>query len=218
METSRVTNGNITVLTVKLGRQTCLAPSSLSGSVVATWPSSAKGEWRVSSWLAKLTRGKNTIFFHMRSYGFSQGRKSFYNTAVYVIKCFISNIRKNSAIDISPAKLSIGWFALGGEREIREAGKSGVWRNQRRKSGPWWKRSTRNGRQRSFSPLTRPSKCRVGRWGAILFHSSYNARVFRCEAPSKQHEWNRIMELCFREPQKRQMATGFLVSGRTNGG
>ena len=149
-----------------------------SGSVVATWPSSAKGEWRVSSWLAKLTRGKNTIFFHMRCYGFSQGRKSLYNTAVYVIKCFISNIRKNSAIDISPAKLSIGWFALGGEREIREARKSGVWRNQRRKSGPWWTRSTRNGRQRSFSPLTQPSKCRVGRWGAILYHSSYNARVF----------------------------------------
>ena len=154
----------------------------------------------------------------MRCYGFSQGRKSLYNTAVYVMKCFISNIRKNSAIDISPAKLSIGWFALGGEREIREARKSGVWRNQRRKSGPWWKRSTRNGRQRSFSPLTRPSKCRVGRWGAILFHSSYNARVFRCKAPSKQDEWNRIKELCLREHQERQMATGFSVSGWTNGG
>ena len=81
----------------------------------------------------------------------------------------------------------------------------------RRKSDPWRKRSKRNGRQRSFSPLTRPSKCRVGRWGAILFHSSYNARVFRCEAPSKQHEWNRIKELCFREHQERQLVFQFLA-------
>ena len=32
-----------------------------------------------------LTRGKNTKFFHVCCYGFSQGRKSLYNTAVYVI-------------------------------------------------------------------------------------------------------------------------------------
>ena len=32
---------------------------------------------------------KNTIFFHVCCYGFSQGQKSLYNTAVYVINIYI---------------------------------------------------------------------------------------------------------------------------------
>ena len=47
----------------------------------------AKGEWRVSSLLAISKHlKKKTIFFHLCCYGFSQGRKSLYNAAVYVIK------------------------------------------------------------------------------------------------------------------------------------
>ena len=34
------------------------------------------------------TREKNTIFFHVCCYGFSQGQKSFYNTVVYMIISF----------------------------------------------------------------------------------------------------------------------------------
>ena len=52
----------------------------------STWPSGAKGEWRVSSWFAISIHVKNTIFFHLCCYGFSQGWKSLYNTAVYVLK------------------------------------------------------------------------------------------------------------------------------------
>ena len=51
----------------------------------STWPIGAKGEWRVSSWLAISTNVKkknNTIISHVCCYGFSQGRKSLYNTAV----------------------------------------------------------------------------------------------------------------------------------------
>ena len=41
-----------------------------------------------ANWLYQHT-WKNTIFFHVCCYGFSQGRKSLYNTAVYVIKSMI---------------------------------------------------------------------------------------------------------------------------------
>ena len=34
----------------------------------STWPSGAKGEWLISSWL------KNTMFLHVCCYGFSRGR------------------------------------------------------------------------------------------------------------------------------------------------
>ena len=51
-----------------------------------TWQSSAKGRWRVNSWLAiSNIRLKKIAFFHVCCSGFSQGWKSLYNTAVYVI-------------------------------------------------------------------------------------------------------------------------------------
>ena len=52
-----------------------------------TWSSGAKGEWRASSCMIDYinTRGKIPYFFTC-CYGFSQYRKSLYNTAVYVIK------------------------------------------------------------------------------------------------------------------------------------
>ena len=46
----------------------------------STWPSGAKGEWRISSWLAI----SNTCY-----YGISQGWKSLNNTVGYTIKEFI---------------------------------------------------------------------------------------------------------------------------------
>ena len=52
----------------------------------STRPSGAKGEWRISSWWAISTHVKKyDIFFYVCCYGFSQGQKSLYNTAVYVI-------------------------------------------------------------------------------------------------------------------------------------
>ena len=50
---------------------------------ITTWPYGAKGEWRVSIWLAISTHVKKI------SYSFPQGWKSLYNTAVYVINVFI---------------------------------------------------------------------------------------------------------------------------------
>ena len=44
-----------------------------------------------ADWLYQYT-WINTIFFHVCCYGFSQGRKSLYNTAVYVIKKIYKNI------------------------------------------------------------------------------------------------------------------------------
>ena len=44
------------------------------------------------------TRKKNTIFFHVRCYGFSQGRKSLSNTAVYVILCCCLIVENGEAI------------------------------------------------------------------------------------------------------------------------
>ena len=53
----------------------------------STWPSGAKGEWRVSSWLAiSNTREKNIVFFHVCCYHFSQSWKSLYNSVLYMIK------------------------------------------------------------------------------------------------------------------------------------
>ena len=55
----------------------------------STWPSGAKGERRVSSWLAKSKTRKNYIvFFYVFCYSFSQSWKSLCNTAVYMIKNF----------------------------------------------------------------------------------------------------------------------------------
>ena len=55
----------------------------------STWPSGAKGERRVSSWLAKPKTRKNYIvFFYVCCYSFSQSWKSLCNTAVYMIKNF----------------------------------------------------------------------------------------------------------------------------------
>ena len=55
----------------------------------STWPSGAKGERRVSSWLAKSKTRKNYIvFFYVCCYSFSQSWKSLCNTAVYMIKNF----------------------------------------------------------------------------------------------------------------------------------
>ena len=42
-----------------------------------------------ANWLYQHT-WKNTIFFHACFYGFSQGRKSLYNTAVYLINIIIT--------------------------------------------------------------------------------------------------------------------------------
>ena len=50
----------------------------------STRPSGSKGKWCVSSWLAIST----DVFFHACCHGFSQCRKSLYNTAVYVINMF----------------------------------------------------------------------------------------------------------------------------------
>ena len=71
----------------KLWQTTCIENRDGFAVHSSTWPSGAKGEWRVSSWLAISTRvkEKKMIFFHVCFYGFSQGRKSLYNTAVYVI-------------------------------------------------------------------------------------------------------------------------------------
>ena len=44
------------------------------------------------------TRKKDTIFFHVRCYGFSQGRKSLSNTAVYVILCCCLIVENGEAI------------------------------------------------------------------------------------------------------------------------
>ena len=41
-----------------------------------------------ANWLYQYS-WKNKIFFHVCCYGFSRSQKSLYNTAVYVIKCFL---------------------------------------------------------------------------------------------------------------------------------
>ena len=72
----------------KARQTTCI--ENREGFVVysPTWPSGAKGELvSAADWLYQHT-WKNTIFFHVCCYGFSQGRKSLYNTAVYVIMSF----------------------------------------------------------------------------------------------------------------------------------
>ena len=44
-----------------------------------------------SDWLYQHT-WKNTIFFHVFCYGFSQGRKSLYNAAIYVINSILQSV------------------------------------------------------------------------------------------------------------------------------
>ena len=72
----------------KLRQTTCIENRENFALHSSTWPSGAKGGWRVSSWLAISTHVKNTIFFHVCCYGFSQGQKSLYNTALYLIITF----------------------------------------------------------------------------------------------------------------------------------
>ena len=73
----------------KLRQTTCIENRENFAVHSSTWPSGAKGGWRVSSWLAISTHVKNTIFFHVCCYSFSQGQKSLYNTALYLIITFI---------------------------------------------------------------------------------------------------------------------------------
>ena len=52
----------------------------------STWLSGAKGEWRVSGWLAISNTCKKYCIFHVYCYGFSQAWKSLYNTVVHMIR------------------------------------------------------------------------------------------------------------------------------------
>ena len=70
----------------KLRQTTCIENREGFAVHSSTRPSGAKGEWRISSWWAISTHVKKyDIFFYVCCYGFSQGQKSLYNTAVYVI-------------------------------------------------------------------------------------------------------------------------------------
>ena len=57
----------------------------------STWPSGAKGEWRVSSWLAISNTREKIRYFFTCCYGFSQGWKSLYNTVVYMMNPLCGN-------------------------------------------------------------------------------------------------------------------------------
>ena len=70
---------------MKLRQTTCIENREGFAVHSSTWPSGAKGEWCVSSWLAISTHVKKHKFFHVCWDGFSQGRKSLYNIVVYVI-------------------------------------------------------------------------------------------------------------------------------------
>ena len=67
-----------------------------------------------ADWLYQHT-WKNTIFFHVCCYGFSQGRKSFHNTAVYVIKPVSESLKKHATYSIKLAQTfdhCVGWVRL----------------------------------------------------------------------------------------------------------
>ena len=59
-----------------------------------------------ADWLYQHT-WKNTIFFHMSCYDFSQGRKSLYNSAVYVIKAITYKRSNFSVVDVVLPKSSL---------------------------------------------------------------------------------------------------------------